>query len=55
VAELQKHLHNPAPEVMWCDRSYHVLTLDYERDDVNRAILKFFNSCHPEPTAKDLK
>ncbi|PIR21314.1 MAG: hypothetical protein COV45_00790 [Deltaproteobacteria bacterium CG11_big_fil_rev_8_21_14_0_20_47_16] len=42
VAALQRHIHNPTPEVMWCDKSYHVLTLDYDRDAINQAVLKFF-------------
>jgi esterase/lipase len=42
VTELQRHLHNPAPEVMWLEKSYHVLTLDYERDAINQRIMEFF-------------
>lgn len=42
VAELQRHLHNPAPEIMWLEKSYHVVTLDYERNTMNQAILEFF-------------
>lgn len=42
VAELCAALAKPAPDVLWLEKSYHVLTLDYERDMMNQAILKFF-------------
>jgi carboxylesterase len=47
VAELQKHLHDPAPEILWLNQSHHVVTLDYERDQMNQAILKFFEGAKP--------
>lgn len=43
VAEICSAIANPAPEVLWLTKSYHVLTLDYERDMMNQAILDFFN------------
>lgn len=42
VAELCAAIANPAPDVLWLEKSYHVLTLDYERDMMNQAILNFF-------------
>lgn len=42
VAELCAAIANPAPDVLWLEKSYHVVTLDYERDEVNQAILNFF-------------
>lgn len=42
VAELCAAITTPAPDVLWLEKSYHVLALDYERNQVNRAILSFF-------------
>jgi carboxylesterase len=42
VAELCTAIANPAPDVLWLEKSYHVVTLDYERDEMNQAILNFF-------------
>lgn len=35
-------LHDPKPKVLWLEKSYHVITLDHDRDRVNQAILEFF-------------
>lgn len=41
VTVLQLNVNDPQPEIMWLEKSYHVIPLDYERDQVNQAILKF--------------
>lgn len=41
VHDLCAAIANPAPDVLWLEKSYHVVTLDYERDEVNQAILQF--------------
>lgn len=41
VTVLQLNLIDPIPEIMWLEKSYHVVTLDYERDQVNQTILQF--------------
>lgn len=42
VADLCAAIANPAPEVLWLTKSYHVLTLDYERDELNQSVVQFF-------------
>ncbi|MBI4212603.1 MAG: alpha/beta fold hydrolase [Deltaproteobacteria bacterium] len=44
VALLQKELRSTQPEVVTLTRSRHVITLDYEKDVVAKAVLQFF--CH---------
>lgn len=41
VTELCEKIYNPEPEVLWADKSYHVISLDYDRERVNQSILQF--------------
>lgn len=41
VTDLCAAIHNPEPEVLWVDQSYHVISLDYDRDRVNQTIIQF--------------
>ncbi len=41
VTELCAKINDPEPEVLWVDRSYHVISLDFDRELVNQTILQF--------------
>lgn len=41
VTELCAKINNPEPEVLWVDHSYHVISLDYDRESVNQTIIQF--------------
>lgn len=41
VTELCAKIQGPSPEVLWVDKSYHVISLDYDRDTINQTILQF--------------
>lgn len=47
VHDLCAAITNPTPDVLWLEKSEHVITLDLERDLMNARIVEFFERTQP--------